>query len=241
MVNDYSKGKIYKIECNITGEVYIGSTTEPTLAKRLSGHKIHFRKWKKGTTKYKVYSFQILERENYSIYLIENYSCKSKDELFSREGHFIKEYKNCGNCVNKQITGRSLKEYYQDNKEIIAEKDKIYKQKNAERYKKHNKEKYEKNKEEVLEQQKIYYEENKERISLKGKSISTCECGCTLRTDDIKRHLESKRHIDLLNKTPKYKSYEKIKCDCGCEIRYDSMKKHKNSKKHQDFFKSKEN
>ena len=118
------KVRYKKIECNITGEVYIGSTTEPTLAKRLTGHKMSFKKWKRGATKYKVYSFQILERENYSIYLIENYSCKSKDELFSREGHFIKEYKNGGNCVNKQITGRSLKEYYQDNEKIIAEKDK---------------------------------------------------------------------------------------------------------------------
>ena len=70
-----------------------------------------------------------------------------------------------------------------------------------------------------------------------GKSISTCEWGCTLRTDDIKRHHETKRHTDLLNKTQKYKSYEKVKCDCGCEVRYDSMKKHKNSKKHQEYLK----
>jgi hypothetical protein len=122
MVNDYSKGKIYKIDCNITGEVYIDSTTKPTLAKRLTRYKMSFKKWKRGATKYKVYLFQILERENYSIYLIENYSCKNKDELFSREGHFIKEYKNDGNCVNKQITGRSLKEYYQDNKKLSLRK-----------------------------------------------------------------------------------------------------------------------
>ena len=50
MVNDYSKGKIYKIECNITGEVYIGSTTEPTLARRLSGHRRSFQSWKDGRT-----------------------------------------------------------------------------------------------------------------------------------------------------------------------------------------------
>ena len=33
---DYSKGKIYKIVCNVTGLVYVGSTCEPTLARRLA-------------------------------------------------------------------------------------------------------------------------------------------------------------------------------------------------------------
>ena len=93
MVNDYSKGKIYKIECNITGEVYIGSTTEPTLAKRLTGHKMSFKKWKRGATKYKVYSFQILERENYSIYLIKNYSCKVNMNCFQEKDILLKNTK----------------------------------------------------------------------------------------------------------------------------------------------------
>ena len=35
---DYSKGKIYKIVCNNTGLIYIGSTCEPTLARRLAKH-----------------------------------------------------------------------------------------------------------------------------------------------------------------------------------------------------------
>ena len=35
---NYQDGKIYKIVFNITDECYIGSTCEPTVARRLAGH-----------------------------------------------------------------------------------------------------------------------------------------------------------------------------------------------------------
>ena len=44
---DYKLGKIYKIECQITGEVYVGSTCEPTLARRLANHVGGFNSWEK--------------------------------------------------------------------------------------------------------------------------------------------------------------------------------------------------
>jgi predicted GIY-YIG superfamily endonuclease len=48
MPKDYSRGKIYKIVCNITNKIYIGSTCEPTLARRLAWHVQDFKKWKNG-------------------------------------------------------------------------------------------------------------------------------------------------------------------------------------------------
>ncbi len=48
---DYSKGKIYKIVCNTTGLVYIGSTCEPTLARRLAGHRGAYNAFLKGKCK----------------------------------------------------------------------------------------------------------------------------------------------------------------------------------------------
>ena len=36
---DYSKGKVYKIVCNITGLIYVGSTTKEYLCQRLTAHK----------------------------------------------------------------------------------------------------------------------------------------------------------------------------------------------------------
>ena len=60
MVN-YKLGKIYRLECNITGLVYVGSTCEPTLAKRLTKHVADYRKYLKGTYHY-VSSFKIFRK-----------------------------------------------------------------------------------------------------------------------------------------------------------------------------------
>ena len=69
MVN-YQLGKIYKIVCNTTGKIYVGSTCQCSLAKRLSGHVKDFNCWKNKTiTKYMT-SFDLLEKNNYVIKLI---------------------------------------------------------------------------------------------------------------------------------------------------------------------------
>ena len=57
-MTDYQLGKIYRIVCNTTGLTYYGSTCEPTLARRLSGHVVNykgvicrvFRFWREVTT-----------------------------------------------------------------------------------------------------------------------------------------------------------------------------------------------
>jgi hypothetical protein len=59
MVN-YKLGKIYAIECNVTGQKYIGSTCEPTLAKRLSKHRSMYNYWLKNKINY-ITSFKLLE------------------------------------------------------------------------------------------------------------------------------------------------------------------------------------
>ena len=93
---DYSKGKIYKIECNETGLVYIGSTCEETLARRMAGHTGHYRQYLKGKRKF-ITSFRILKNYNYDIVLIENYPCNSKEELFARERYHTNQI----DCINK--------------------------------------------------------------------------------------------------------------------------------------------
>ena len=61
MENKYQEGKIYKIVCNITNEVYIGSTIE-RLEERLSIHKTAKRK--------NCMSRNIINRGDYKIELI---------------------------------------------------------------------------------------------------------------------------------------------------------------------------
>jgi len=117
---DYSKGKIYSIRSHLTDDVYIGSTIQ-RLSDRLTKHKKCYKKWL--ITKKNCYSsFKIIEKdpENFYIELVELYPCNSKIELCRREGEIIR----ATTCVNKNIAGRTLKEYREEHKEYYKEKKK---------------------------------------------------------------------------------------------------------------------
>jgi len=113
-------GKIYKIICNVTGDVYYGSTIK-SLKYRLSEHKSDYKRYLNGKYKY-VTSFKIIENGDYNIYLVENYRCMNKKQLESIERVYIENYK----CINKYVVGRTLKEsckvYYQNNKNKLKKK-----------------------------------------------------------------------------------------------------------------------
>lgn len=98
----YRYGKIYRIVCNVTGKQYIGSTTQP-LSKHLSQHRRQFDLLWSYVFPYtsligSMKSFEILENDDYEIVLIENYPCKSKDELERRARYYI----DTMDCVNKK-------------------------------------------------------------------------------------------------------------------------------------------
>lgn len=147
---DYQLGKIYQIVCLTTGQKYIGSTTQKTLAIRLSGHVSGYKYWMNGKGWF-VYSYSIIEEGNYQIELLEAFPCNSKDELNAREGYYIRTI----DCVNKRVEGRTTKEYHEVNKEKIAEYHKEWRKENHD---------------EVLEKGKAYYDANKTEILSKLKT-----------------------------------------------------------------------
>ena len=73
MVN-YKQGKIYKIECNVTGLIYIGSTCKKKLSGRMTNHRYDYKKYLKGKKKY-LSSFKVMENKDYVIILIEDFPC----------------------------------------------------------------------------------------------------------------------------------------------------------------------
>jgi len=150
MVN-YELGKIYKIVCNETGLLYIGSTAQKYLSTRLGEHKRDYKKYVNGKYPY-ITSFTIIEGGNFDIILLENHSCKDKYELQARERHYIETME----CVNKFIPNRTQKEYREDNKEKI----KKYREDNKETLLKDKKQYYLSNKDKI----KNYQEDNKETI-----------------------------------------------------------------------------
>ena len=92
----YRDGKIYKIVCHESDEIYIGSTKE-NLRSRISKHRYDAKH--RGD----LASCQIILRNNYSIELIEDFPCESARQLSEREQYWIDR----SECVNIQPAHRS--------------------------------------------------------------------------------------------------------------------------------------
>ena len=124
---NYEAGKIYKMVCNETGCIYIGSTTQP-ISKRIASHKTKYKIYLNDNTKDYYSSFKIVEKNNFHYEVLENYKCCSKKELESREREYIDEYKVIYEnlLVNKYVPTRSSKEWYADNRDHLLEKHKEY-------------------------------------------------------------------------------------------------------------------
>ncbi len=113
---DFSKSKIYKIVNNVNDECYVGSTTQ-TLAERYSGHLSDYRRYQKVSDRY-ITSFLMFDNyglNNCRIELVENYSVKTRQELFARERVWIEKL----NTVNKVIPTQTAQEYYKKNMDRI--------------------------------------------------------------------------------------------------------------------------
>ena len=150
---DYQKGKIYKI-CDIGfNKTYIGGTTQE-LSMRMTGHRREYDRYLAGTfDKLSVFDmFDEFGIKYCKIYLIENYPCNSKSELEAREGLHIQNTE----CVNKIKIGRTPKQYRDDNKERILERERLYRDKNKDHIKDYHKNYYEENEQEILTKTREY-------------------------------------------------------------------------------------
>jgi hypothetical protein len=181
---DYTKSKIYKITCNITGLTYYGSTVNP-ISKRVNHHRCIFRTGNSECT-----SKQVLIGGDYDYSLVEEFSCENKDQLHKRERFYIEN----NDCVNKQIPSRTLKEYYKQNKDRIKAKNKEYWDQNRNELLETVKKYYKKNKDKFQHKSKEYYEENKDRILVNQKTKVTCECGSVVNKSSLVRHKRTKKH-----------------------------------------------
>ena len=197
---EFQNGKIYKLVCSETGNIYYGSTIK-TLKHRLKKHKA-----KNNTCSSKSFI-------NPTIHLIKNYPCNSKQELRDEEAKYIKDLE----CVNINIPGRTRKEYYKDNENKLkqwrldnAEKLKQYRFDNAEKQKEFNKQYRLDNLEKIKEQKKQWYLNNIEKQKETNKQYRldnnnklnkkfNCECGgkYTHRSKTI--HLKTKKHLNYIN------------------------------------------
>ena len=161
---DYSKGKIYTIRCKTDDtKIYVGSTIQP-LSVRFAEHKQDSKR------SYRWYK-EIDNWDDWYIELYENYPCNNREELNKKEGEIIRLIGN----LNKNIAGRTLKEYDDERKnkpERIQQKKEI---------------------------SKIYREENRDIIKEKKSKKTKCVCGCEVRSDCLTRHQKTQKHINLIS------------------------------------------
>ena len=185
-MRDYSQGKIYCIRSHETDLIYIGSTIQP-LSIRMGKHRDSYKRYLK-TGKSNEYSYKIFELDDKPyIELIKNYPCSCLDELRREEGKTIRLME----CINKNVPGRTPKEYREDNKEKMKEYQKEYTKHNKDKKKEYDKKYYEDNK----EKKKQYYKANQEKFKQKF----TCLCGGKYTCKHKAKHEQSNKHKQFIN------------------------------------------
>jgi hypothetical protein len=198
MVN-YQDGKIYKIVDNTNDTIYVGSTCEPFLSRRLAGHVGKYKSYLNGKGNF-VTSFLIIENNNYDIVLIENFPCTNKDELYARESYHCQSLV----CVNKvkhqgllnKLGKKAYKDlHYQGHKEEYKQ---CY-QENKTNINNQHKQYYNQNKTHLNNQHKQYYNENKDDLKEKANIKHTCDCGGKYTHQNKTRHIKSIKHQSYLS------------------------------------------
>jgi hypothetical protein len=192
---------------------YYGSTSN--FIKRKYNHKKNYEGWVKNgrPNNKKCSAFFIIDNGDWRMEKIDEIDGELW-EARKKEGEYIKN----NECVNILVASRNMKEWYEDNKEVIlekkkkyrainkdklAEKDKQYKLAHKDEITKKRKEYYKKNINEILKKRKEHHKKNynlkKNEISEKRKEKITCECGSEIRKSDIAQHRKTKKHINLLS------------------------------------------
>lgn len=183
MVN-YGNGKIYKIVSNQTDKVYIGSTTKKYLSQRMDDHRRNFRDWKNKKFPY-LTSFDILQFDDANIVLIEGFDCKSKDELRSREQHYIEQFKDV--CVNSHYAiGVNIQK--------IRQKDR---------------ERYYRDKPKRIALVKKRYEQKKDEINAKRNAKTKCSCGSVISRSRLAKHSKTNKHKQWIQQELEWLSEQK--------------------------------
>ena len=148
-MSKYQNGKIYKIIDNTNGKIYIGSTREKSLNRRLQKHKSSYNCYLNPNVKQgKMASFDIIENGDFKIVLIEDCPCENKDQLLSREQYHIER----NDCIN-------INDAVHDNKKCY----KIYSEKNRDKLNKGSRDWVKNNKDKRAMVSKKYADKNKEK------------------------------------------------------------------------------
>jgi cell division protein FtsN len=105
----------------------------------------------------------------FRIELIEEVNDNNKKDAEKKESYWIKRLDSFNNGLNAQLPSRTRKEYYEDNKDKLVEKQREFYEERKQDILEYQKQYYEEHKQKKLEYQKQYREAHKQQISEKEK------------------------------------------------------------------------
>jgi GIY-YIG catalytic domain. len=167
---DYSKSKIYKLQCD-DGYYYIGSTRNE-LRIRLYDHK---QGLKKNPTMPVYQHIATIGWKRVRMILIEEYSCDNREQLLQHEDIIIRQHLADPLCLNRNrvcITEQEARDYFKKGDDTIARRD------------------FEKKKQTDAE----YYQRKRKEMLVPH----TCVCGSTITTCGKSRHEKTAKHQTFL-------------------------------------------
>ena len=188
-------GRIYKIICTKSNDVYVGSTFNE-LRVRFQQHKDGFKSWIGGKhstitiypfmQQYGIESFkmvlikeyEVVDRKHLEAYeqlWISKTRCVNTQSAFYLKSLYHKQYRG----ANKDKLSEQKRQYYQEHKDEIAEK--------GEQYRKANKD-------HIKEYSDRYRETNKEKLKVYYSEKILCDCGASFSRAVKARHERSKKH-----------------------------------------------
>ena len=195
---DLRTGTICKIQCQLTGNFFIGSTTIG-IEKAMRLNKNSYECYKRGNYKSNDSIFEVMANKDYNVTILEIINELANDadfliKLKKRKRFYVEQFYN---AVNKYTPLRTKKEWVEVNRDNISQ---------------YRKEYYDENREAELQKSKVYYANKSEAILKKRRSYYpriraqllekvTCEvCGVVCSKVNFLQHTRSKRHLTALAK-----------------------------------------
>jgi hypothetical protein len=229
---NYNNSIIYKLCCRdpeIT-DIYVGSTTN--FRRRKWQHKSSCSNVNDKNNNIHVYQFI---RENggfdaWDMVQVEQYEAKDKHDLHARERHWIETLKP---SLNRVIPTRTVREYYNDNKQFIMDCSKNRYDNNKNQIQAQMKQYYEKNKQLYQIRSKQYYENNKEAYITKSKQYYEDNKDQILAKDKVRSKIYREKNRTVINEKTQEKRKQRFDCECGWDFMYGKRSVHEKSKMHQ--------
>ena len=137
-------GTIYKIQCQITGKIFIGRTAIG-IEKALLSNSKNYDQYKRGHYKTDDRIFEVVSSKDYNVTILEIVPHLANDTDFSLKLRKLQRYyvEQYGNVVNKIVPSRTFKEYCVANREHRIQLCKKYREDHREAVLNYQKERYE--------------------------------------------------------------------------------------------------